>query len=93
MTDQPQNLPDVPAADDLTAPWWDATRDHRLTVQRCGTCEAVQHPPRAVCLACSTLGGLTQVEASGTGEVDWQPWPIPKPRDGLRVVLTPLGSA
>lgn len=70
MTDQPQNLPDVPAADDLTAPWWDATRDHRLTVQRCGTCEAVQHPPRAVCLACSTLGGLTQVEASGTGEVD-----------------------
>ena len=26
---------------------------------------------------------------AGAGH-DWQPWPIPKPRDGLRVVLTPL---
>lgn len=70
MTEQPQNLPTVPAGDDLTTPFWDATREHRLTVQRCGACAAVQHPPRAVCLACSTLGGLAQVDASGLGEVD-----------------------
>jgi len=27
--------------------------------------------------------------AEGT-EVSWQPWPIPKPRDGLRIALTAL---
>jgi cytochrome P450 len=31
-----------------------------------------------------------RVELAEGGDVAWQPWPIPKPRDGLRVVLTPL---
>lgn len=31
-----------------------------------------------------------RVELADGARVDWQPWPIPKPRDGLRVVLTKL---
>ncbi|WP_229052087.1 Zn-ribbon domain-containing OB-fold protein [Aeromicrobium sp. Leaf350] len=66
----PTPEPPVPQPDDVTTAWWDATREHRLTVQQCSACQAVQHPPRAVCVACSTLEGLTQVDVSGRGEVD-----------------------
>lgn len=90
MSDPIENLPDVPAADDLTTDWWDATREHRLTVQRCGACSAVQHPPRAVCLACSTLGGLSQVDATGRGEVDSFTVVHRAPREG---VVTPYTIA
>lgn len=31
-----------------------------------------------------------RIELAEGAEVDWQPWPIPKPRDGLRVVLAPM---
>ena len=31
-----------------------------------------------------------RIELSDGANVQWQPWPIPKPRDGLRVVLTPV---
>lgn len=35
------------------------------------------------------LLGRYRIELAEGAEVDWQPWPIPKPRDGLRVVLSP----
>ena len=38
------------------------------------------------------LLGRYRIELAEGAEVAWQPWPIPKPRDGLRVVLTPLNS-
>lgn len=55
-------------ADGVSVPWWDATRDRRLTVQRCRTCGAHQHHPRPLCTTC---GGrdLTFVDAVGTGTV------------------------
>lgn len=31
-----------------------------------------------------------RVELAEGARDDWQPWPIPKPRDGLKVVLSPL---
>lgn len=61
---------EVPPADELTADWWAATREHRLTVQACGTCGGVQHPPRAVCTHCGATGGLALREATGRGAVD-----------------------
>jgi uncharacterized OB-fold protein len=61
MTEIPQ--------DAITAPWWDATRERRLVLQRCEACRAVQHPPRAVCLTCGG-GTLGWQEAAGTGTVD-----------------------
>lgn len=62
--------PEVPEPDDLTQAWWDATREHRLTVQRCAACGHHQHPPRGLCTACGTTEGLAQVDAAGAGTVD-----------------------
>ena len=64
------NLDQVPAPDELTADWWEATREHRLTVQSCGSCGHVQHPPRGLCTACGATEGLAQVDAAGTATVD-----------------------
>ncbi|MBA2953575.1 hypothetical protein GON03_04570 [Nocardioides sp. MAH-18] len=60
---------EVPPADEMTGEWWDATREHRLTVQTCG-CGHRQHPPRAVCTGCGRTDALTLVEASGAATVD-----------------------
>lgn len=62
--------PDVAPPDEDTAAWWDATREHRLTVQTCEVCGHVQHPPRALCTACGRTDALAQVDASGRGTVD-----------------------
>ncbi|WP_370614793.1 Zn-ribbon domain-containing OB-fold protein [Mumia sp. Pv 4-285] len=61
---------DVPPADEVTAPYWDATREHRLTVQECTACGHRQHPPRAVCTGCSSTTTLIQPDVAGTGIVD-----------------------
>lgn len=60
---------EVPPADELSAPWWEATREHRLTVQSCG-CGHVQHPPRGLCTSCGSTERLEQVDAAGAGTVD-----------------------
>ncbi|WP_239455549.1 Zn-ribbon domain-containing OB-fold protein [Nocardioides gilvus] len=60
----------VPAADENSAPFWDATRERRFTVQSCTDCGAVQHPPKALCTSCGSMEHLTQVDASGAGVVD-----------------------
>lgn len=57
-----------PLVDEVTRPWWDATRERRLVLQRCAACGAHQHYPGPVCRAC---GGsdLVFVPAAGTGTV------------------------
>ncbi|MCL3819621.1 Zn-ribbon domain-containing OB-fold protein [Aeromicrobium wangtongii] len=82
------NLPDVPPADDVTADWWDATREHRLTVQACTACDHVQHPPRAVCTACSSMDHLTLRDASGAGVVDASTVVHRAPRPDVEVPYT-----
>jgi hypothetical protein len=59
----------LPPVDETTAPWWEATRDGRFLLQRCGACAAVQFPPRSVCVACMAPEP-GWVEASGGGRVD-----------------------
>lgn len=61
---------EVPPADEITADFWAATGEHRLTVQSCERCGHVQHPPRALCTACGDTEHLAQVAAAGTGVVD-----------------------
>ncbi len=61
---------DVPPPDDVTTPWWDATREHRLVVQTCVDCGHHQHPPRAVCIACGNTDGLTFTLSASAGTVD-----------------------
>jgi uncharacterized OB-fold protein len=60
---------EVAPADEMTAEWWDATREHRLTVQTCA-CGHRQHPPRAVCTGCGRTDALTLEDASGAATVD-----------------------
>lgn len=65
----PATPPEVPAPDEVTAPWWEATREHRLLLQRCVPCHHLQHPPRAVCTRCGTTD-LDWTTAAGRGVVD-----------------------
>jgi uncharacterized OB-fold protein len=58
----------IPAADDLSSPFWDAAKEHRLMVQRCGSCGYYNHPPRPYCDAC-TAQDLRFEAVSGRGTV------------------------
>jgi uncharacterized OB-fold protein len=49
-------------------PFWDATKDGRVVVQRCTGCGTVVWYPRAFC-PCCTAGELEWFEASGRGTV------------------------
>ncbi|WP_068186433.1 OB-fold domain-containing protein [Mycobacterium sp. UM_CSW] len=64
MTD---TLP-VPEPSPASAPFWDATRRHELTVQRCESCARLVWYPRFVCPRC---GGSSLVweKLSGDGVV------------------------
>ncbi len=61
---------EVPPPDETTAGWWEATREHRLSVQTCAACDGVQHPPRAVCVHCGRTDKLDLREVAGSGLVD-----------------------
>lgn len=65
----PAEIPDDVPVDEVTAPWWEATRERRLTVQRCTGCGHRQHYPRALCTRCAGTA-LEQVAVSGHGTVD-----------------------
>jgi uncharacterized OB-fold protein len=60
---RPVALPDA-----VTAPWWDATREGRLLIQRCPSCGHHQHYPRNICTACAHLGPEF-VESVGHGTI------------------------
>jgi hypothetical protein len=51
-----------------TAPFWDACRQGRLLIQRCGTCGHHQFYPRLVCTRC--LGQPEWVQASGCATIE-----------------------
>ncbi|TYB64277.1 hypothetical protein FXF51_21325 [Nonomuraea sp. PA05] len=72
-------------SDDLTAPWWAATRESRLLLQSCTGCGHLQHYPRALCTGCGGTD-LAWHESAGLGAVDsftvvHRPpspgWPVP----------------
>lgn len=48
--------------------FWDALREHRLLIQRCGDCGTLRHPPRPMCPRCNSLTWDT-IESSGRGTV------------------------
>ncbi|WP_378738034.1 Zn-ribbon domain-containing OB-fold protein [Nocardia brasiliensis] len=55
--------------DEITEPWWAATRDRRLLLQRCLECAQLQHYPRALCTGCGSTA-LDWTQACGRGVVD-----------------------
>jgi len=58
----------APLPDEVSLPYWEAARDHRLVVQVCRECRAAQFPPDLVCHAC--LGAdLDFEESAGRGQL------------------------
>jgi len=62
---------DLDHGDPLSAPFWQAAREHRLVLQHCPGCGAWQFYPRPFCIACSA-DGLAWRDASGLGTVHSQ---------------------
>jgi uncharacterized OB-fold protein len=56
--------------DERSAPFWEATARHELTVARCSACSTLSLPPEPVCAHCgSTDPGFTFVPVSGRGVI------------------------
>ena len=58
----------LPIPDAETEPFWAATREHRLVVQRCLACQRLRHYPRALCPECGS-DSFDWHECRGTGQV------------------------
>lgn len=56
----------VPAPDDVSGFFWNAAAEHRLVLQRCGSCSKLQYPPEVCCQRCQAQE-LEPVEVSGRG--------------------------
>lgn len=67
---EPKNGADRPLGPrtDLGRPFWEAARDHRLVVQRCGGCGMLRHYPQVLCPGCLS-DQVTWAELSGRGIV------------------------
>ncbi len=62
----------MPAPSPLTQPFWDAARQHRLVIQRCGTCRTFYHPPAPECYRCIASGDASTLAfepVSGRGVI------------------------
>lgn len=66
-TEYTKPLP-VAANPDLTQPFWDATKRHKLVLPRCNACETAFFYPREVCPECLS-GDLSWVDSAGKGQV------------------------
>src|SRR3990172_4033785 len=44
----------LPEVTRLTAPFWDAVRNRRLVLQRCGSCARCRFPPEVACPHCGS---------------------------------------
>lgn len=70
-TPEPPEPPERPLpalSEPDTGPFWEATKEHRLTYQRCASCEQIVFYPRRHCPGC--LGGdLRPMDSAGQGTV------------------------
>ncbi len=58
----------LPSLEGPAAPYWAATREGRLVVQRCADCQAWRHPPGPVCWRCRSANAAFE-PVSGKGEI------------------------
>ncbi|MGW5263917.1 FAS1-like dehydratase domain-containing protein [Microbispora sp. NPDC004025] len=64
----PKALRPRPAINRDNAFWFEAAREHRLVIQRCGGCGTLRHPPGPCCPHCGSFE-WDAAEASGRGQV------------------------
>jgi uncharacterized protein len=57
----------VPVEEPETTGYWQALRDHQLSIQRCATCDLWIHYPLPACPSCG--GEVVYTPVSGTGAV------------------------
>jgi uncharacterized OB-fold protein len=53
---------------EITRPFWDAAREHRLAIQRCDDCALWVHWPQVRCPRCGSER-LTSTDVSGRGTI------------------------
>ena len=58
----------IPPQTELTQPYWDAAREHKLVVQQCNSCSHRLFPPGANCPKCGSAD-LAWTEMSGKGSI------------------------
>lgn len=58
----------IPQENELTRPYWEAARQHRLVIQKCNACGHRWHPPLPICPACHAKD-YTWTPVSGRGVV------------------------
>ena len=58
----------LPRPTPISAPFWEAVKQHRLVVQQCRNCSNLQHYPRPFCVRCAA-DDLDWTECSGRGSV------------------------
>jgi uncharacterized OB-fold protein len=58
----------LPCLDEDTRLFWEACREHRLTVQQCVRCEAFRFAPAPICYGCQSFE-TRLVESEGIGEL------------------------
>jgi uncharacterized OB-fold protein len=61
-------LPPLPLPDEQSRGYWEAAREGRLAIQRCGACRRWYHPPGVICTACGSEK-LAFENVSGRGTV------------------------
>ncbi len=67
MTKKPYDKP-LPVIDPGTRPFWDAARDHRLSIPKCKSCGKYHFYPRELCPHCHS-DDLEWTDISGLGEI------------------------
>ncbi len=58
----------LPEITDATRPFWTATKNRKLVVQKCGKCGTLNFFPKPWCIDCGNRG-LEWVEVSGKGTI------------------------
>jgi len=58
----------VPQIDDISRPYWEATKRHEMVLQRCQGCGNFRYPAGDICPRCLS-DQLEWVKASGRGKV------------------------
>lgn len=75
-----------PVVTEETAPYWEATSEHRLVLPQCRTCRSFVWYPRGFCPRCASFD-VDWVEVAGTGTV--HSFSIPRRGQGAYAEVAP----
>jgi uncharacterized OB-fold protein len=60
----------LPVPDQMSRPYWDGAKQHKIMIQRCQTCGFYNHPPQFICMGCKDRSAeLKWEEIGGRGTI------------------------